>query len=278
MATQLQIVNQALAHVGEPPISAATFTAHTVKASVVATNAWDFALKSTLRMHPWNFASKRASLVPITEPSTTVKVTIAADATAVQMAAAESLDPETVWVAGIYIDITLDSGLKYRTQVGTVSENAGAGHTLNFATGYKMPSAATANNAIAQVTFPGGYTYAYAMPSDCVRVLEVVGEDRQDNKWRMEKNHVVTNMTSPLEIRYISDTTLVADFDDLFTDALAAKLGMDICESLVRQDGVLANVTKILEEKLNEARSIDGMEQTVEEAATADYSWMVARY
>ena len=278
MATQLEIVNQALAHLGEPPLSSATFTANTVKAAVTANNAWNFALKSTLRMHPWNFATKRGSLLALVESTTTVKTTAAADATQVVMAAAESsVDDTTDWIAGIYIDITLDTGTKYRAHIASRTASD-SGHTLVFTSGYKMPSAAAASNAIAQVTFPGGYTYAYAVPSDCIRVLEVVGEDRQDNKWRMEKNYIVTNMTEPVEIRYISDTTSVSDFDDLFTDSLAAKLAMDMCETLVRQDGVLDNTTKILQAKLDEARSIDGIEQTTEEAATSDYSWLVARY
>ena len=58
MASQLNVCNLALDHIGEKEITAAELTAKSPKAARLLDAHWDIALDEVLEAHPWNFAKK----------------------------------------------------------------------------------------------------------------------------------------------------------------------------------------------------------------------------
>lgn len=64
-ASDVEIVNQALVHLGQPPIQSLD---QTTPAAVAAKAIYQATLEECLRAHPWNFATGRVTLDPLEEP------------------------------------------------------------------------------------------------------------------------------------------------------------------------------------------------------------------
>lgn len=63
MENQLEVVNNALIYLGEPPLQ--ELGLEKPGASAAAGALWNGALKEVLRSHPWNFAVRRVQLAPL---------------------------------------------------------------------------------------------------------------------------------------------------------------------------------------------------------------------
>lgn len=76
-----------------------------------------------------------------------------------------------------------------------------------------------------------GYTYAFTIPSDCLRVI--LGND-VDLDWVIEGRKILTNRSNNgvLYLRYIADIVDVPTWDSVFYDIMAIAMAMDMCEAL----------------------------------------------
>ena len=102
----------------------------------------------------------------------------------------------------------------------------------------------------------------YTMPSDCLRVLELQNEDMDVGRWRIEGRKILTNIGAPLNIRYIFRNEVVTQYDPLFVEALSFRLAMDWVEPLVKAANLKEVMMAAYQEKLSEARTMDGAEST----------------
>ena len=131
-----------------------------------------------------------------------------------------------------------------------------------------------------------GYTYAYTMPSDCLRVL--LPRDATLD-WVVEGRKILTNFsTSPwdigsgytgataLALKYISDVEDVATFDASFYNILAISLAIDICEKLTNSNQKKQVLMNEYKDAIREARRADAFENLPDEPA--DDSYWLARY
>ena len=145
-------------------------------------------------------------------------------------------------------------------------------HTWNFA----IRRASLAVNATAPTW---GYTQAYNLPSGpdaALRVLEVNGEDETTGKWKVEGRTIVTDLSTPLEIRYIARTDIYGDYPPLFSEALASRLAY---EWAIGIDGHVQDrqiFGREYREKIAEARSADGQEG-IPDAVEANL-WINSRF
>ncbi len=124
-----------------------------------------------------------------------------------------------------------------------------------------------------------GFTFRYLLPNDCIRLLEANGEDRDTYKWRVESGYAVTDLTTPLEIRYVAQITDSEAWSPLFVEAMAAHLASLVAEDLTGMTDIGQTMLALFERKIGMARSMDGFEQTP--FSTDDdnqYSWLAARY
>ena len=83
-----------------------------------------------------------------------------------------------------------------------------------------------------------GYTYAYQIPGDCLRVLSVndldpeYDPDLDPTLWDREGDTIVTNERPEIKVRYIRRVTDPASFDESFSAALVALLAWRFSPSL----------------------------------------------
>lgn len=115
-----------------------------------------------------------------------------------------------------------------------------------------------------------GYTYSYALPTDpyCLRALDME-ETENDATFKIKGRHLYTD-EGTVKLRYIARITNSGLYDSLFREALIARLAATLAYSVTR-DKVLAQAQWALyEAKLREARTMDGMEGTVDEYESDD--------
>jgi hypothetical protein len=82
-----------------------------------------------------------------------------------------------------------------------------------------------------------GFSYAYTLPSDCLRLLPPdVAYNYNSHDWQIEGRKILTDDGAPLNIRYIArieDTTL---FDALFVESLACAIAQELCEKITQSN------------------------------------------
>lgn len=67
MASQLNIINLALSHIAQTPVTAAQLIANNTVQSQAALRVWEFARKETLRAYNWGFAKTQEALAITTD-------------------------------------------------------------------------------------------------------------------------------------------------------------------------------------------------------------------
>jgi hypothetical protein len=141
-----------------------------------------------------------------------------------------------------------------------------AGHPWNFS----LKRASLAASGTAPVN---KYTKAWVLPTDCLRVLEVV--DGEEIDWQKEGNYLVSDTTS-MDILYIAKITDVGNYPPHFSRALALKLAASVSYALVQSTSLKEMLEKKAEFTLAQARSFDGQEG----APRKPYAntWLNSRY
>lgn len=109
-----------------------------------------------------------------------------------------------------------------------------------------------------------GYKYAYSLPGDCVRVIDVRchGEDgsvpamawnMRGQPWAIVGRSVYTDAGS-VALRYVSNK-LDTQLSDLFADALAWRLAFEISAYLPQGGANSQNFLQLFEQSLDRAKS-----------------------
>jgi hypothetical protein len=166
---------------------------------------------------------------------------------------------------GTLNDIT-KGGTLARADYGPTRDALMRGFTWNFAITRVAISAA----ADAPVW---GYAYKYALPQDCLRLLEL--ESDAFYEWKVEGNYVLTDITSPANARYIKRSLAVGEYDPFFVQALAARLAMMWVEPLSKSTTLAKQMGEMFVQILREAVSADSIEGTSEVIDASD--WLQAR-
>jgi len=110
----------------------------------------------------------------------------------------------------------------------------------------------------AETTAPlWGFARSFVLPNDCLRLIEINNSSDQD--WRNEGGKIVTDMTAPLQIRYVALVS-VDSMDSTFREALAARLAMEWAEPLTQTTSVANAMATLYRNKLQVARVADGQE------------------
>ncbi len=118
--------------------------------------------------------------------------------------------------------------------------------------------AMTRASITAEVTTPTwGYAREYALPALCMRLVDINNVDDED--WTLELGMILTDKTSPLEIKYVARVE-PDDMDPTFREALAAKLAVEWAEPLSQTSSVVAAMFDLYRNKLQVARTADGQE------------------
>jgi hypothetical protein len=131
-----------------------------------------------------------------------------------------------------------------------------------------------------------GYTLAYQIPSDCLRVVQVndiwvipglsdymTGPDAEP--FSIEGRKIVTDWSAPLKIRYIKRVEDASQFDALFCEVLACDLAFNACEALTQSNTKKEAAKADLRTAIIEAVRANAIE--LPPSHLPDDSWIMSR-
>lgn len=125
-----------------------------------------------------------------------------------------------------------------------------------------------------------GYAYQFALPTDCLRVLEFTNGTfsyPQDNIFNnsggpvyvIEGRNLLTDETVA-KVKYIAKETDTNLYDSLLVETLSARLAYEICYALTGSNSHLASTKSLYDEKMKEARFVDATEGATERFEASD--------
>jgi len=121
-----------------------------------------------------------------------------------------------------------------------------------------------AQNSIAPVI---EYTYAYALPSDCLRVLKIhngtTDSIATDLDYKVEQKNIVTNQTT-VYLVYIALDEDPNNYDAYLREAISHQLAADLAYPITNNATLAKNYMVRANERLREARFIDATENSLE--------------
>ena len=115
----------------------------------------------------------------------------------------------------------------------------------------------------ADTTAPAwGFSYAYTLPADCLRLLRILD---YDSNYKVEGRKILSN-TSSMKILYVSRVTDPNEYDELLRETLSAALSADIAFAVTSNNTTATNMYNLFQDKLKDARFVDSTEgQNVEQ-------------
>ena len=101
-----------------------------------------------------------------------------------------------------------------------------------------------------------GFTYAYTLPADCLRLLKILD---YDSNYKVEGRKILSN-TSSMKILYVGRVTDPNEYDELLRETLSSSLGADIAFGVTSNNQTATNMYNLFKEKLRDARFVDSTE------------------
>ena len=109
----------------------------------------------------------------------------------------------------------------------------------------------------ADTTAPAwGFSYAYTLPADCLRLLKILD---YDSNYKVEGRKILSN-TSSMKILYIGRITDPNEYDELLRGTLSASLAADIAFAVTSNNTTATNMYNLFQDKLKDARFVDSTE------------------
>lgn len=138
----------------------------------------------------------------------------------------------------------------------------------------------------ALITTPAwGFQFEYQIPSDCLRILMVNdvygGPDMSDYRnaptadYSLEGNKILTDIGSPLKLRYISRVQDTTQWDSMFVEAMACRLAMEMAEDLTQSNTKRELAQAEYTAMLRGAIRASSIEQPAQDMP--DNSWLLSR-
>lgn len=165
------------------------------------------------------------------------------------------------------VDLTEDS-VNGRACNGCYAELRDAelqAHPWNFARKRAVLASDTAAPAF-------DYGYAFTLPADCLRVLLPA---RAQLDWLVEGGKILTNDGTSIHLLYVRRVTDPAAMDVTYRYALAARMGLHLCEKITQSNTKKADARTAYKDAIAEARRTNAMQRTAEESP--DDPWDTAR-
>jgi len=110
------------------------------------------------------------------------------------------------------------------------------------------------------------YDYAYALPSDCLRVLKIhngtTDSIATSLDYKLEGRNIVTDLDTIFLI-YIALDTDPNNYDTYLRESISHQLAADICYAITNNATLANNYMGRADERLREARFIDATENSL---------------
>lgn len=82
---------------------------------------------------------------------------------------------------------------------------------------------------------------------------------RQADDWEFEANFIITDTFDPIVFVFVADIAEVPQFDPMFCEALAAKVGMEVCEPLTQSDAKMTRIAQKYAKYVDDAKTTNGI-------------------
>lgn len=108
------------------------------------------------------------------------------------------------------------------------------------------------------------FAYVYALPADCLRILEVhpsegYSPDDAATEFETIGQYLHTDMEDAI-IKYVFDVTDTTQFDDTFVDALAYRMAAELAMPITRDPNYVGSMMDMYYRTLSAARTYDANE------------------
>jgi hypothetical protein len=119
------------------------------------------------------------------------------------------------------------------------------------------------------------YTYAYALPSDCLRVLKIhngtTDSIASDIDYKLEGRNIVTDQGTVYLI-YIAKDTDPNNYDTYLQESISHQLAADLCYAITNNATLANNYMARADERLREARFIDATENSLDTIESSEFT------
>lgn len=125
----------------------------------------------------------------------------------------------------------------------------------------------------ADATAPTGVDYStrYALPADFIRFVEI--HETEDHQ--VEGGFILCNVTSTINLRYVKRVTVVNSFDPIFYDALACRIGIELCDRITQRRSKRSDVVAEYTAFMMQAASVDAIENPRDDMTEDE--WIMVR-
>ena len=119
------------------------------------------------------------------------------------------------------------------------------------------------------------YSYAYALPSDCLRVLKIhngtTDSIASSMDYKLEGRNIVTDEGTIYAI-YIALITDPNEYDVYLQESISHQLAADICYAVTNNATLAKNYMERADERLREARFIDATENALGTIESSEFT------
>lgn len=117
------------------------------------------------------------------------------------------------------------------------------------------------------------FSYAFPLPSDCLRVLLPDWDDNLD--WVMEGRQILTNEGATLNLRYVADIVDCTQWDSAFYSIMQLAMAQAMCEQLTNSTSKRQLLDRELDAAISEAKRNNAFENISIDAP--DDTWWLVR-
>ena len=119
------------------------------------------------------------------------------------------------------------------------------------------------------------YSYAYALPSDCLRVLKIhngtTDSIASDLDYKLEGRNIVTD-EGTIYLIYIALDTDPNNYDTYLRESISHQLAADLCYSITNNVTLANQYMTRADERLREARFIDATENSLGTIESSEFT------
>lgn len=94
---------------------------------------------------------------------------------------------------------------------------------------------------------------------------------RMYEDWEFNGKYIISMSPYPIIFRFGADIVQVSEMDDMFCEAVGARIGSEVCETLTQSTAKLGAITSAYKKYVDEARTVNGIEQGSTEPPEDDY-------
>lgn len=121
-----------------------------------------------------------------------------------------------------------------------------------------------------------GKASSYTLPSDFLKILRPYPEDNSlEIDYEIEGKKIYSDLSSPLNIRYVAFITDTSLMDALFRDAVACRMALQMCEALTQSNTKKAAISAEYKDSISVAKKSNAFDSIPQQPP--EDSWLSVR-